>query len=64
MRHPTEAAAVQNAWDAAWHTAAAMDALASALSILGTPEALHHALEARGAAETMREWAGEMATSK
>lgn len=61
MRHPTEVAAVQNAWDAAWHAAYALDALASALSILGAPEALHHALEATGAARLAREWAGELA---
>lgn len=56
-----EAAAIQNAWDAAWYAAQAMDALASALAILGTQDALHRAVEAAGAARMAREWAGEMA---
>lgn len=57
----SEAAAIQNAWDAAWRAAHALDALASALRIIGTPEALHHAIEATGAARLAREWAHEFA---
>lgn len=60
----SEAAAIRNAWDAAWSAARALDALAAALRLVGTHEALYRAIEAAGAAEAMREWAGEMATSK
>lgn len=55
------AAAIQHAWDAAWRAAQALDALASALTTLGTPAALHHAIEATGAARLAREWAHEFA---
>lgn len=60
----SEAAAIQNAWDAAWRAAQAMDALASALRILGTPEALHRALDATGAARRAREWAAALAAER
>lgn len=60
----SEAAAIRNAWDAAWSAARALDALAAALRLVGTHEALYNASEAAGAAETMREWAGTMAGNK
>lgn len=59
--HHTEAAAIKNAWEAAWDAAHALDALAHALRILASPEALLHAREADGAARLAREWANELA---
>ena len=46
------------------HLRAILFALAAALRLVGTHEALYNASEAAGAAETMREWAGTMAGNK